>query len=171
MVGNGTTRKPARGRTAPKGASRSSSPVQSGRASRKKSSRSLSLRKLTPLLLFATFVAIAVGPVSANIKSSSRLEAKEKELAAEREITTELREQVRKAKTLRYVEEEARRQRLVAPGETLYIVAPDGSREKTEYRVKGIQSMDEAWERVRKMLCCKHGRNPLEVIDSKDELK
>lgn len=118
-----------------------------------------------PLLLFAMFVAVAVGPVSSNMESSGRLEAKEKELAEEREITAELREQVRKAKTLRYVEEEARRQRLVAPGETLYIVAPEGSEGEVEYRAKGIQSMDEAWERVRKMLCCKYERNPLEVVE------
>lgn len=84
------------------------------------------------------------------------MKEKEAELARQKAATASLEKEVQEARSLEYVEKEARGQRMVAPGEVLYLVTPEESETKVEYRVKNLQSMDEAWERVRRMLKCTH---------------
>lgn len=119
----------------------------------------ISARTAILVILLAIFVAFAVGPVTRNLEATARLKKKEAELKEQESATASLEEEVREARSLEYVEKEARRQRLVAPGEVLYLVTPDESESEVEYRVKNLQSMDEAWERVRQMLNCTHSRD------------
>lgn len=107
---------------------------------------------LAILVLF--FITFAIGPVSRNLEATSRLKEKEAELARQKAATASLEKEVQEARSLEYVEKEARGQRMVAPGEVLYLVTPKESEKEVEYRVKNLQSMDEAWERVRRMLKC-----------------
>lgn len=114
----------------------------------------VSARTVILVILMIFFIAFAVGPVSRNLEATSRLKKKEVELEKQRAATESLEKKVEEARSLDYVEREARRQRMVAPGEVLYLVTPEESELEVEYRVKNLQSMDEAWERVRRMLKC-----------------
>ena len=114
----------------------------------------VSARTVILVILMIFFIAFAVGPVSRNLEATSRLKKKEVELEKQRAATESLEKEVEEARSLDYVEREARRQRMVAPGEVLYLITPEESELEVEYRVKNLQSMDEAWERVRRMLKC-----------------
>ena len=87
-----------------------------------------------------------------NLEATSRLKKKEAELRWQESMTAALEKQVAGARSLMFVETEARRQRLVKRGEVLYLVTSEDEGSKVEYRVKSLQSMDEAWERVRQMI-------------------
>jgi hypothetical protein len=108
------------------------------------------------MMILLLFIACASGPTLRNIEANSRLGAKEAELKQQQSTTTALERDLKKAKSMRYVEEEARKQRLVRPGELLYLVTSDDDSSPIEYRVKSLQSMEEAWERVRSMLNCSY---------------
>ncbi|MBU4385672.1 MAG: septum formation initiator family protein, partial [Actinobacteria bacterium] len=114
----------------------------------------VSARTVILVILMIFFIAFAVGPVSRNLEATLRLKKKEVELEKQRAATESLEKEMQEARSLDYVEREARRQRMVAPGEVLYLVTPEESELEVEYRVKNLQSMDEAWERVRRMLKC-----------------
>jgi len=120
----------------------------------------VSARMAILAILMVFFIAIAIGPVSRNLEATARLKRKEAELAEQKAATVSLEKEVREARSLEYVETEARRQRMVAPGEVLYLVTTEEKDTEVEYRVKNIQSMDEAWERVRRMLKCTHAEEP-----------
>lgn len=112
---------------------------------------SVSARTVVWLAIASLFVCLSVSPVSRNLEATSRLHRMEAELDEQKSITRALEREVAEAESLEYIEREARRQRLVAPGEVLYLVTTEGSKE-VEVKIKAIQSMDEAWERVREML-------------------
>ncbi len=116
----------------------------------------VSARMAILAILMVFFITIAIGPVSRNLEATARLKRKEAELAEQKAATASLEKEVQEARSLEYVEREARRQRMVAPGEVLYLVTTEKSDTEVEYRAKNIQSMDEAWERVRRMLRCTH---------------
>lgn len=169
--GSGTVSKshtPPAGRGAGKGQNTRSEAKKGGKAAggrRKKRPLSarlsrVSARTVILAILFIVFIAFAVGPVSRNIDATSRLREKEAELENQRSITESLEKEVEEARSFDYVEGEARRQRMVAPGEILYIITSEEEEQEVEYRVKKLQSMDEAWERVRQMLNCTHRRTP-----------
>lgn len=120
----------------------------------------VSARMAILVILMVFFITIAIGPVSRNLEATARLKRKEAELAEQKAATALLEKEVQEARSLEYVEREARRQRMVAPGEVLYLVTTEESDTEVEYRVKNIQSMDEAWERVRRMLKCTHVEEP-----------
>lgn len=153
------------------GAKANSAPARPGRNSRKpangrskRKATGLLLSKVSPrmvimVILCAFFVAFAVGPTLRNLDATARLKKKEVELEAEKKTTTSLDDEVKEAKSLEYVEKEARRQRMVSPGETLYLVTSADSSSKVRYRVKNLQSLDEAWERVRVMINCGYSRS------------
>lgn len=103
-------------------------------------------------ILAVVFIAFAFGPTMRNLEATSRLKKKEAELRQQSSLTDDLEKQVKEARSLRYVEAEARRQRMVMPGEVLYLVSSEDEGKKVEYRVKSLQSMDEVWERVRQMM-------------------
>ncbi len=104
------------------------------------------------IALFVLFVVLSVSPVSRNLEARSRLNRLADELKNQKAVTESLKKDVAEAGTLDYVEKEARKQRLVAPGEILYLVTTDSSENEVKYRVKAIQSKEEAWARVRQML-------------------
>ncbi len=112
----------------------------------------ISPRKVMLLILFVLFVVLSVSPVTRNLEATARLKKMEGEFKKQQAVTESLQKEVTEANTLDYVEKEARKQRLVAPGEILYLVTTDGENNEVEYRVKALQSMQEAWARVRKML-------------------
>jgi cell division protein FtsB len=112
----------------------------------------ISPRTVMILALFVLFVVLSVSPVTRNLEATTRLNSLEGELKNQRAVTESLEKDVAEAGTLDYVEKEARKQRLVAPGEILYLVTTDSSENEVKYRVKAIQSKDEAWARVRQML-------------------
>lgn len=114
----------------------------------------LSPRAVILALLALLFIGCALGPTLRNIQANSRLNGKENELKKQRSYTESLEGEVDEAGSMNYVEEEARRQRLVAPGEILYLVTTDEHGSEIEYRLKSLQSMEEAWEQVRRMLNC-----------------
>jgi len=114
----------------------------------------VSARTAILVILLIFFIAFAIGPVSRNLEATSRLKNKEAELARQKEATESLEKEVQEARSLEYIEREARHQRMVAPGEILYLVTPEAGESEAEHRVKRLQSMDEAWERVRRMLRC-----------------
>ena len=120
----------------------------------------VSARMAILAILMVFFITIAIGPVSRNLEATARLKRKEAELAEQKAATESLEKEVQEARSLEYVEREARRQRMVAPGEVLYLVTTEESDTEVEYRVKNIQSMDEAWERVRRMLKCTQAEEP-----------
>lgn len=124
--------------------------------------RAVSPRTVIILILAAVFIALSASPVARNFEATSNLRAMEKELSRQRETTKSLEKEVAQAQSLGYIEQEARRQRLVAPGELLYLVTTDAEGPKVEYRIKALQSMDEAWERVRQMLHCTASRQTKE---------
>lgn len=104
------------------------------------------------LVLFAFFIVLSVSPVTMNLAGTSRLEKVQGQLKKQKAVTGSLEKDVAEAQSLDYVEEEARQQRKVAPGEILYIVTTGNPDTEVKYRVQALQSMDEAWERVRQML-------------------
>ena len=89
-----------------------------------------------------------------NLEATGKLKAMERQLASQRKTTASLEKEIADARSPSYIEEEARRQRMVAPGEVLYLVTTDAPEPRVEYRLKALQSMDEAWEIVRKVLHC-----------------
>ena len=112
----------------------------------------ISPRVVILAILAVVFIAFAFGPTTRNLEANHRLKQKEIELKRQRSVTDALEKQVKEARSLGYVEAEARRQRLVMPGEVLYLVSSKDEVSKIEYRVKSLQSMDEAWERVAQMM-------------------
>lgn len=112
----------------------------------------ISPRTVMLLILFLLFVVLSVSPVTRNLEATARLKKMEGEFKKQQAVTESLQREVAEASTLDYVEKEARKQRLVAPGEILYLVTTDGENDEVEYRVKALQSMHEAWARVRQML-------------------
>ena len=112
----------------------------------------VSPRTVMLLILFLLFVVLSVSPVTRNLEATARLKKMEGEFKKQQAVTESLQREVAEADTLDYVEKEARKQRLVAPGEILYLVTTDVGNDKVEYRVKALQSMHEAWARVRQML-------------------
>jgi hypothetical protein len=137
-------------------------------ASSKKGTRRLTLRSISPRtvlvgILFVLFFALSASPVARNLEATGKLKTVEKELARQQKITRSLENEVDQARSLSYIEQEARKERLVAPDEILYLVTTDSAEPNVEYRLKALQSMDEAWELVRKFLHCtaarqQHGR-------------
>ncbi len=115
---------------------------------------SVSPRIVVVAILLAVFIALSASPVARNIEATGQLRAMERELEGQMRTTKRLESEVQQARSLEYIEQEARRQRLVAPGEVLYLVTTDAEGPDVEYRVKAFQSMDEVWERVRRMLHC-----------------
>lgn len=111
----------------------------------------ISPRTIVWLLIAALFLCLSISPVSRNLEATTRLHSIQAELDEQKAVTRALEREVAEAESLEYIEREARRQRLVAPGEVLYLVTTEGE-EKVEFKIKAIQSMDEAWERVREML-------------------
>jgi len=112
----------------------------------------VSPRAVMLAILVIVFFAFAFGPTMRNLEATSQLKKKEAELRRQESMTAALEKQVAGARSLMFVETEARRQRLVKPGEVLYLVTSEDEGSKVEYRVKSLQSMDEAWERVRQMI-------------------
>lgn len=142
-------------KAAPKAAGRSTRKAKEPPAgNRRRGLRAISPRFVIIVMLLIIFVALAAGPVARNIEATSRLRAQEKELALEQKTTKALEKEVEEARSMAYIEEEARRQRLVAPNEILYLVTTDAAEPEVEYRLKSMQSMDEAWERIRQALHC-----------------
>ncbi len=115
------------------------------------------------------FLAIMIGSalvavsIMRNIQSNARLKEKRAELARQENVTKDLESRVREASTLEYIEREARKQRLVKPGEVLYVVTPEGAEGEYSYRAKNIQSMKEAWETIRKMMNCDYEHEETEA--------
>ena len=151
-TGGGTKESPLGGRVdaEPQEAGRTETALAAARKSR------LSPRVVILALLLLLFVGFALGPTLRNLEANSRLKKKEAELKKQRSCTESLESEVEEASSMSYIEEEARKQRMVTPGEVLYIVTSDGDGSGVEYRVKNLQSMDEAWERVRRMFNCAH---------------
>jgi cell division protein FtsB len=114
----------------------------------------LSPRTVIIILLFVIFIALSASPVARNLEATGQLKAMERELATQRKTTAALEKEIDQARSPSYIEEEARLQRMVAPGEVLYLVTTDAAEPKVEYRLKALQSMDEAWEMIRKVLHC-----------------
>jgi cell division protein FtsB len=160
------TGKPAKKAAAMAGPAQAAQAAQRGRKgakkekTREKGERAQKLRRafgprtVIVLILFITFIALSASPVARNLEATSKLKAMARELAVQKKTTKTLEEQVGQARSLEYIEQEARRQRMVGPGEVLYLVTTDSEGPKVEYRLKALQSMDEAWERVRQMLHC-----------------
>lgn len=136
---------------APAGAPKKGSPRLQAEGSPGVLSR-VSPRALILLALLVLFAVLSVSPVTRNIEATTRAAERESELKKERAATESLEREVAEARSLEYVEKEARRQRLVAPGEILYLVTTEGPENEVTYRVKALQSMEEAWARVRQML-------------------
>ncbi|MHB8895246.1 MAG: FtsB family cell division protein [Candidatus Geothermincolia bacterium] len=120
--------------------------------------RTVSPRTVVIVILFVVFIALSASPVARNFDASGKLRAMERELADQQKTTKSLQKEVAQARSLEYIEQEARRQRMVGPGEVLYLVTTDQEGPKVEFKLKALQSMDEAWERVRQMLHCTASR-------------
>jgi hypothetical protein len=103
-------------------------------------------------MLFALFVVLSISPVTRNLEATGRLRRVQEELKEQKATTESLQGDVAEAKSLDYIEIEARKQRLVAPGEILYLMTTDNDENEVRYRVRALQSLDEAWERVERML-------------------
>lgn len=114
----------------------------------------LSPRFVLIVILLLLFIGGAARPVAKNIEATSSLRERERELDREQKTTRALEKEVEEARSMSYIEQEARRQRLVAPDEILYLVTTDTKEPEVEYRLKSLQSMDEAWERIRQALHC-----------------
>jgi len=114
----------------------------------------LSSRTIMLILLLVLFVALSASPVARNVEATGKLKAMERELTKQQKTTTALEMEIDEARSPAYIDEEARRQRMVAPGEVLYLVTTDSGEPTVEYRLKALQSMDEAWEMIRKVLHC-----------------
>jgi len=112
----------------------------------------VSPRTVILLILLVIFIVLAISPVTGNLEATGRLRKINDELKKEKAVTDSLEKEVSEARSIEYVEREARKQRMVAPGEILYLVTAGSSESEVKYRVKALQSMEEAWERVRQML-------------------
>lgn len=139
------------------------SPAGAGKAKTEKEKRKWTVRSISPrtviiLILFVLFIALSASPVARNFEATGKLKAMERELAKQQKVTRSLEDEVNQARSLSYIEQEARKGRLVAPDEILYLVTTDSAEPKVEYRLKALQSMDEAWEQVRKFLHCTAAR-------------
>lgn len=128
--------------------------IQPPRLSRQPRRRRMSPRLLIIIILFAVFIGLSFGPVMRNIEAHYRLRQKETELEEQKRISTGLIEEVEAAQSIQHVEEEARKQNMVKPGEILVLISPENELSRTVYRVRNLQSMEEAWERIRRMLNC-----------------
>lgn len=128
----------------------------------KGSKRSWSFTPRTALvvILFALFIALSASPVARNLEATSRLKAAERELAKQRQVTRSLEREVEEARSFSFIEEEARKSRMVAPGEVLYLVTTDAEESKVQFRIKAFQSEEEVRERVRQMLDCTDAARP-----------
>lgn len=113
--------------------------------------RRISPRVVIIVVLLAACAAFAFSPLMRDIDAVSKRRKVEAKLTEEKTRTAQLERELKVAKSKQYVEQEARKQRLVAPGETLYLVTTDTGG-NVKYRVKKIQSMDEAWNRVNIMM-------------------
>jgi cell division protein FtsB len=138
------------------GAKGSSGP---GPSSRQDASRHPLLDLVTPrtvllLLLFVIFIALSASPVARNLEATTALKKTQKEFAKERATTRTLEREVEEARSMSYIETEARKQRMVGPDEVLYLVTTDSKKPDVVYRLKALQSMDEAWESIRQALHC-----------------
>ncbi len=115
---------------------------------------------VSPIKIVILCIVILIGcflvavPIMRNIQSKARLNEKKEELAEQKRITEELESRVREATSLEFVEREARKQRLVKPGETLYLITMRKKEAESGYRVKRLESMEEAWEMIRKTINC-----------------
>lgn len=148
--------RPADSAKKPRAMEKAGAPAASGRGWLR---RAASPKAVVPAILFAVFIALSASPVAGNLEAQSRLRAMERELERERKTTKSLQREMAQARSMEYIEREARRQRLVAPGEVLILVTTDSEGPEVQYRLKALQSMDEAWERVRQMLHCTAGRH------------
>ncbi|MDD5748798.1 MAG: septum formation initiator family protein [Actinomycetota bacterium] len=131
-----------------------SSNAQEGKKVRKREQHVVSPRLIILVSLGVFFVCVSFGPISRNIESTGKLREKEEELATEKRTTEKLEKEVKGAHTMEYVEKEARKQRMIMPGEILYVINREGDFSGTKYKIKDIQSMEEAWERVRLFMNC-----------------
>jgi hypothetical protein len=102
--------------------------------------------------LVVVFVVLSISPVARNLEANTTLKKMESELKKQQAVTESLEKDVGEARSLDYVKKEARRQRMVALGEILYLVTTNSPEREVTYRVKALQSMEEAWARVRQML-------------------
>lgn len=84
------------------------------------------------MILLAFFVAFAFGPTIRNLDATSKLKKREAELEKQRSITRVLDRETEEAKSMSYVEREARRQRMVFPGEILYLITNESSDEERQ---------------------------------------
>lgn len=123
----------------------------------------VSPRTYVMIAVVVLFLVLSVSPVTRNIEATHRLRDMESELNKQKALTASLEKDVEEAKSLEYIEKEARRQRLVAPGEVLYLISSEQDDSSIHYKVKSLQSMDEAWERLRRMLHCTAGRGEAKV--------
>lgn len=116
----------------------------------------ISPRSIIFLILLGVFIAFSIGPVTRNIEATSRLKAEEKKLAEEKKATDALKKEVKEARSLEHIEEEARSQHMVAPGETVYVITSEAEKGEADIQIKNLQSIDEAWGRVQQLLNCKY---------------
>ncbi len=114
----------------------------------------LSPRVVIIVVVLAACSAFVFSPLMRDLDSASKRRKVEAKLKEEKAKTSKLQQEMKGASSKQYVEQEARKQRLVSPGETLYLVTTEGGAQ-VKYRVKNLQSMDEAWARIRLMMNCK----------------
>lgn len=118
----------------------------------------ISPRTVIFIILMGVFIAFSIGPITRNMEATSRLKAKEQELAAEKKTTEDLKKEAKEARSLEHIEEEARGQHMVAPGETVYVITSDTNSKDADIKIKNLQNMDEAWGRVQQLLNCRYER-------------
>jgi cell division protein FtsB len=109
-------------------------------------------RTVILLILLVMFIVLSVSPVTRNLEATGHLNRMQAELKKEKAVTESLEKEVKEAGSADYVTKEARKQHMVAPGEIPYLVTTDQPEGEIQYRVKALQSMEEAWARVRQML-------------------
>lgn len=129
------------------------------RRSKKALARSATVSRIKVAILCIVILigcALVSVPLMRNIQSKARLEEKKAELADQKKNTEDLESRVREASTLEYVEREARKQRLVKAGEVLYLITPEDNEEESGYRFKSVESMEEAWDIIRKVINCSY---------------
>ncbi len=121
--------------------------------------RKPSTRLIILFLLLGLFLGVALKPTLKNLETTSELKGKELELERQQGITVRLGKKVQEARTEEYMELKAREQGLIYPDETLYVITSEAERKKegTEKRIRGMRSMEEAWEWVSSMMSCNRG--------------
>jgi hypothetical protein len=139
--------RPRKAKKVEKSASKAS---KDGKEKKRVWGRRVSPRVVILVIVFAACAAFAFSPLMRDIDAVSKRKKVEAKLKDEKTTTEKLQRKLKDAASKLYVEQEARKQRLVAPGETLYLVTTDGDTH-VSYRVKNLQSMEEAWERIRVM--------------------